>query len=170
MEFKTERFTIRKWKYEDASYLIKHANNKKIADQLRDGFPYPYTLEEAKKWLTNISKMENNYFFAIDIDGEPVGGIGLGLKDDVYRKSAEIGYWLSEDYWNKGIMTEAVQILTNYAIEKLRMLRVFAGIFETNKASMKVLEKAGYHLEAIHKNAVIKNRQVMDEYIYAFLK
>ncbi len=170
MEFRLSRCVLRPWRSEDAESLVFHANNPKVACNLRDGFPYPYTTEHASQWLQNAMKDEKNFLFAIEIDEKAVGGLGIIPGNDVYRLSAEIGYWLSEAYWNRGIMTEAVTALVGWAFEHLDVIRVYAGIFEKNKASGRVLEKAGFKLEAIHSHAVIKNEQIMDEYIYALLK
>ena len=170
MEFKLTNCVLRPWRAEDAESLAFHANNPNIACNLRDGFPSPYTLENARQWLQISMNDERNFLFVIDVAGNAVGGIGIIPKDDVYRLSAEIGYWLSEDYWNRGIMTEAVTALVNWAFKHLQTIRIYAGIFEKNKKSMKVLEKAGFRLEAIHHKAVIKNNEIMDEYIYAILK
>ena len=150
--------------------LALTANNKSISDTLRDIFPYPYTIKAAEAWISsqkNIFPLQN---FAIKVNAKLAGGIGCKPQPDVNCKSIEIGYWLGEDFWNKGIATGAVKKMTDYLFATFDVVRIFAPVFEINKASMKVLEKAGYHLEAIHKKAVFKNDILMDEYLYVKLK
>jgi len=169
MEFPLKNAKLRPWSLNDAESLSFHANNIKIANYLRNGFPYPYTLKDAIGWLQGAQD-NPNLLLAICVDDEAVGGIGLIHQTNIYRKSAEIGYWLSEKHWNKGIMTDAISTLSKYAFSNLGIVRVYAGIFENNKASAQVLIKAGFELEAIHKQAIIKNDIIMDEHIYAILK
>jgi [ribosomal protein S5]-alanine N-acetyltransferase len=165
-----KQFTLRAWNPEDASTLVKHANNPRIASNLRDGFPYPYTLPDAKKWLKMVGENQEDVILAIEVKGEASGGIGLhGLKD-VYRYNAEIGYWLSESFWGKGIMTEAVAAMVIHAFTHTSWLRLFACIFENNPASMKVLEKNGFKPEAIHRKAVMKGGKLLDEHLFSLLK
>jgi ribosomal-protein-alanine N-acetyltransferase len=162
--------TLRPWRPEDALALVKHANNPHIAENLRDGFPYPYRPEDARQWLEMVGDNREDIILAIEVDGEAAGGIGLhGLKD-VYRFNCEIGYWLSEVHWGKGIMSEAVASMTGHAFTQTYWLRLFASVYERNIPSMRVLEKNGYTLEAIHKKAVMKGGLRMDEYLYAILK
>lgn len=167
---KQESFTLRPWHPDDAPALVKHANSPRIAANLRDGFPYPYTLNDARKWLAMVGENRDDVILAIEIDGETSGGIGLhGLKD-VYRFNGEIGYWLSEKHWGRGIMTKAVAAMVEHAFTKTSWLRLFACIFENNPSSMRVLEKNGFKPEAIHKKAVMKEGVLMDEHLYALLK
>jgi len=160
---------LRSWEKEDAAALVQHANNPKIAANMRDGFPYPYTLKNANDWLDAVLKDEKNIFLAIEMDGEAIGGIGIIPFGDVYRKGAEIGYWLSETYWNRGIATDAINQLVNHAFKFAGLIRISACVFEKNKTSMHVLEKAGFHLESIHKKAVFKNGELLDEFVYVRL-
>lgn len=166
----TDQFSLRSWQPDDAPSLIKHANNPKIAVNLRDGFPYPYTLPDARKWLKQVGENTSDIILAIEVNGEAAGGIGLhGLKD-VYRYNGEIGYWLSEQHWGKGIMSSAVGLMVEHAFLKTHWLRLFACIYEHNLSSMRVLEKNGFKLEAIHRRTVMKEGKMMDEYLYALLK
>jgi len=153
----------------DAKSLAKYANNKKIADNLRDEFPYPYTLHDARTWL-KFALANQNLLFAIEVDSKAVGGIGLIYKTDVYRKSAEIGYWLGESYWYQGIMTESINFLVKHTFDNTEIIRIYAGVFENNIASARVLTKCGFKLESVHQQAVIKNEKIMNELIYAILK
>jgi len=165
-----EGFLLRPWEAMDAEPLAKHANNPRVAAQLRDGFPYPYTLGDARKWLDTVGDLKENVVLAIEIQGEAAGGIGLHGMKDVYKYNCEIGYWLSERHWGKGIMTRAVGSMVDFAFDQGPWLRIFACIFENNPASMRVLEKNGFALEAIHRKAVMKEGKLMDEHLYALLK
>jgi RimJ/RimL family protein N-acetyltransferase len=161
---------LRPWHSGDAEALVRHANNPRVASNLRDGFPNPYTLSDAKKWLTMVGDNTEDVILAIEVVGEAAGGIGLhGLKD-VYRYNCEIGYWLSEKHWGKGIMSETVAAMVNYAFTQTPWLRLFACIYENNPASMRVLSKNGFVAEAIHRKAVIKEGVLLDEHLYSLLK
>ncbi len=161
---------LRPWRTEDAPSLTKHANNPKIAINLRDGFPHPYTLDDAVQWIESMLKQEQTIVSAIEINGEAVGGIGVIPLADVYRMTAEIGYWLSETYWNKGVISEIIPALSDYIFSQTDCIRIQARIFQNNKASMRVLEKSGFHPEAVHRKAVLKQGQIMDEYIWVRFK
>lgn len=165
-----ERSTLRPWHPDDAISLVKHANTPRIASNLRDGFPYPYTLPHAKKWLDMVGNNRDDVILAVEVNGEAAGGIGLHALLDVYRYNGEIGYWLSERYWGKGIISEAVAAMVEHAFTKTKLLRLFACIFENNPSSMQVLEKNGFKHEAIHLKAVMKGGELMDEHLYALLK
>lgn len=104
------------------------------------------------------------------MDGKAVGNIGFTVKDDIYRYNAEIGYWVGEEYWGRGIMTEAIPIMTDYIFANFQVNRIFACVLEGNMASMRVLTSAGYQQEAIHRKAAVKNNQYLDEYVYAILR
>ena len=161
---------LRPWHPDDAKALVRHANNPRVASNLRDAFPYPYTLADAKKWLTMVGDNKEDVILAIEVMGEAAGGIGLhGLKD-VYRYNCEIGYWLSEKHWGKGIMSEAVGAMLDYAFTRTPWLRLFACIYENNPASMRVLVKNGFRAEAIHRKAVMKDGMLMDEHMYSILR
>lgn len=162
--------TIRRWKYEDLSNLVFHANNINVWNNVRNYFPHPYTEENGKAWLDKVVEPEPVINMAIDVDGEAVGGIGLILNGDVYIKSAEIGYWLGESFWGKGVTTEAVRQMTEYAFYYFDLVRLYAEVFENNKASMRVLEKNGFYLEGVRRKAVFKNEKLMDDYIWVKLR
>ena len=162
--------TLRALQLSDKSDLAKLANNKKIWDNLRDYIPYPYTEKDAEVFI-NLSKEQNpTQTFGIAYDGMLVGVIGFNVQKDIYRKSAEVGYWIGEPFWGKGIATEAVKLITAYGFNELELIRIYTGVFEHNTASMKVLEKNGYSREGIFKNAVIKNGKVCDEHRFFILK
>jgi len=163
----SNRITLRSWREDDLSSLVSHANNFNIWKNLRDGFPYPYTEEAGKGWLKMAIGEVSHLFLAIEVDGQIVGGIGANFKEDVYRINAEIGYWLSEEYWGQGLASAAVALLTDYVfLNYPGILRIYADVFSHNPASARVLQKCGFHLEAIHKNSVIKNGAVIDEHQY----
>ena len=170
MEIQGSAFTLRGWFDGDEASLQKHADNPNVSAFLLDRFPYPYTLNDAITWVTFMKKQNPQTNFAIAIDGQVCGGIALDLKVDANHNQAEIGYWLAEPYWGRGIITEAVRLLTDYAFESLGLIRVQAGVFSKNTAAMRVLEKAGYVKEGIMRKALIKKRIVMDQHMYAILK
>ncbi|WP_294468919.1 GNAT family protein [uncultured Anaerofustis sp.] len=166
------KFELKKWEEKYIKDVAKHGNNEKIASKLRDVFPYPYTYEDAEWYVRDCIMNEggNNITRAIVVNGEAVGSIGVFVMDDVYRKSAEIGYWLSEDYWGKGIMSEAVGIITKQAFDKFDIVRIHAEIFSNNQGSKRVLEKAGFKFEGRKEKSVYKNGEVLDSLVYAYIK
>jgi len=163
----SNRVTLRSWNKDDLASLVRHANNFNIWINLRDGFPYPYTEEAGRKWLVMAMNESSHLFLAIEVDGQSVGGIGANFKEDVYRLNVEIGYWLSEEYWGQGLVSTSVNLLVDFLFSTYpSIVRVYADVFSFNPASARVLQKCGFHLEAIHKSAVIKNGQLADEHRY----
>ncbi|HEY1871473.1 MAG TPA: GNAT family N-acetyltransferase [Chitinophagaceae bacterium] len=160
---------LREWKRSDAEALAKIANNKKIWDNVRDHLPHPYTLKDAHEWLDLVKAQKITTTFCIEAEGKLAGSIGIVLRDDVYRKTAEIGYFVGEEYWGKGIATEAIRQMVDYVKKEFDVVRIFAEVFEYNKASMKVLEKNGFYLECIRKKSVIKNNVILDDYVWVKL-
>src|SRR5690606_23408031 len=124
---------------------------------------HPYTFEDAERFIEMVQNEEPQTTFAISFHGEFVGVVGLNLRSDVYRKSAEIGYWLGEPYWNKGITSKAIELIVEYGFNQIYLIRIDTGVFAFNKASCRVLEKCGFELEGIFKNSIIKNGIVVDE-------
>jgi len=168
VELRLKRCTIREWRLDDAESLAKHANNRRVWLMLRDRFPHPYTIEDAKNFLERATaKDEGEKFYCIEIDGSAVGGIGFKPGEDVYRHTAEFGYWLAEEFWGKGIMTEAVTAFVNYCFEDFPLNRIFASAYANNPASARVLEKAGFVLEGRLRKNVIKDGQILDSLLYA---
>ncbi len=164
-------FDLRKWRLKDAPSIVKYANNKKIADNLRDGFPHPYTLADAENFIRSQGgDSYSRICLAIDVRGEAVGSIGAFLKDDVYRKSAEVGYWLGEPFWGKGIITEAIGRICDMAFREFDIVRIYAEPYAYNTGSRRALEKAGFVLEGVLKKSVCKNGQIFDSCIYALVK
>lgn len=170
MELVLTRCTIRSWGPGDAAALVRHANNRGVWRNLRDRFPRPYTARDAEDWIGRASGAVPETHFAIAVGEEAVGGIGLTLQTDVFRRSAEIGFWLAEPFWGRGIMTEAVRAMTDFAFATFDVCRVFAGVFEWNPASMRVLEKAGYACEGRLRKSVTKDGETIDQLLYAIVR
>ncbi|MEP7340016.1 MAG: GNAT family N-acetyltransferase [Acidobacteriota bacterium] len=170
MELKLKTCTIRPWRRGDEESLARHANNYNVWRNVRDRFPHPYTLENARDWVALAGPENPPSNFAIVVEGRAVGGIGLVFKDDINRCGAEIGYWLGEGFWGRGIMVEAVSALTDWAFKSFDLHRIYAGVLEWNPASMRVLEKAGYQFEARLRKSIIKEGFVMDEFVYAVIR
>jgi len=160
---------LRPWQIGDEEALVKHGNNYRIWKNVRDRFPHPYTLEDARIWVQVANQDPTAINLAIVVQDEAVGAVGVVFKDDVYRRSAEIGYWLGESYWGKGITTRVVRMLTEYVLKHYDIYRMYAGVFEYNQASSRVLEKSGYHLEARLRQNVTKEEQTVDELMYVRL-
>ena len=162
---------LRRLESTDASRIASLANNKNVWDNLRDYIPYPYEEKDAEYFI-GLTKQEDlaQTFGIINSESELCGVIGLVLQKDVYKLSAEIGYWLGEAYWGKGISTKAVELITAYGFDQLNLERIYTGVFDFNKASMRVLEKNGYTQEGLFRKAVIKNGNRIDEYRYSKLK
>jgi RimJ/RimL family protein N-acetyltransferase len=157
---------LRPWQTADAPSLARYADNPRIAACLRDAFPSPYTADDAHRFIAMATGPSCNMFLAIEVQGEAAGGIGIHPLDDVYCRTAEIGYWLAEPFQGKGIVTDAVRALVPVTFEQTDIVRIQAGIFSNNPASMRVLEKCGFIRESVHKNAITKNGVVMDEVLY----
>ena len=169
MELIGELVTLRAWRPSDAAALAKHANNNNVASQLRDRFPHPYTLADARQFIQAVTGARPTMLFAMAIDGEAVGGIGFFPGADVERFSAEIGYWLAETYWGRGITVEAIRLISAYAFDTCNLLRLFALPFADNTRSTRVLEKAGYTREALLRSSSAKYGQVRDQALYALV-
>ena len=158
------------WKDDNIEQLLKIANNKKIADNMRDRFPHPYTREAGIAFIKESKEENPTKIFAIEMDGIPIGSIGIFPGMDVYRKSAEIGYWIGEEYQGKGIATIAVKEIINYGFATWDLNRIYAKVFGPNITSQRVLTKVGFKFEAKTEKAVFKNNQLLDELIFAYLK
>jgi len=162
--------TIRQWTWNDLDNLVSYANNINVWNNLRNYFPHPYTAEHAEAWLHKVVGIEPVLNFAIDVDGVAVGGIGIIPNTDVYIMSAEISYWLGEPYWGQGIATEALRQMVEYTFYYFDIIRLYGEVFESNKASMRVLEKNGFYLEGVRRKAVLKNGVLMDDYIWVKIR
>ncbi len=163
-------YAIRDWASEDAAALARYANNREIARWLRDRFPSPYTAADAQAFLAVVSRQDPRTVFAIATQGETIGGVGLKFGDDVHRFTAELGYWLGEPFWGRGIMTEAVRRFVPWAFEHLEVHRIYAAAFAENDASIRVLEKAGFEREGRLRASVFKSGRIHDQLLYAKIK
>lgn len=170
MELKLKNCTLRDWRRGDEISLALHANNYKIWRNVRDRFPHPYSLEDAERWIEHARNEEPITNFALAVEGTAVGGIGLIFHDDIYHRSAELGYWLGEVYWGRGLVTEAVCGVVEWGFANYNIARIYAGVLEWNPASARVLEKAGFQLEARLRRAVTKEGVTMDELMYAIVR
>ena len=164
------RCIVRRFIATDAAYIAAAANDRRIWLQLRDLFPHPYHLTDAEAYISRVASVDPPLSLAIVVDGRAVGGVGLQLMTDVNRRSAEIGYWLGAAYWGRGIATEAITLVTDWAFGAHRLLRLFAQPYAANLASRRVLEKAGYELEGTMRRSAIKDGEVRDQRLYARLR
>lgn len=163
---------IRKWKLSDAKDLAMALSNRKIQDNLRDGLPYPYTEQDGMDYISSmISADENETFaFAITVNDKAVGSIGVFRQENIHRQTGELGYYIAEKYWGKGIMTEAVRQICKFVFEKSDMIRIYAEPFAYNAASCRVLEKVGFQYEGTLRSNAVKNGKVIDMKMYSLLK
>jgi len=169
VELKLAKCLVRSWRENDAPSIASHANNRRVWINLRDRFPHPYTLDDARAFIQAARASDPETMFAIVVGDAGVGGIGVTLHDDVERVSAEIGYWLGEPFWGRGIVTEALTALTARAIHEHGLTRVYALPFDGNVASVRVLEKAGYVCEGRMRRSAIKDGRVIDQLLYAYV-
>ena len=170
MEFKLTSCTLRSWEWRDRDAIVRHANNRNVSINLRDHFPFPYTHADARNWLETVVGLKPETTFAITIDDEVIGGIGFTIQNDVGHRSAEIGYWLGEEFWGRGIATEALSAVTEHAFSTYDLCRIYAHVFEWNPASARVLEKAGYELEGRLRKSVTKDGRTIDRLMYAIIR
>ena len=159
---------IRDWRGGDEESLVRHANNPAVARNLRDIFPHPYTLDDAHAWIAHASIEDPVTDFAIVVDGDAAGGIGFA-PGDVARGAVEIGFWLGEAHWGRGIATTAVRAVCHHIFVNFDVGRIYANVFERNRASIRVLEKAGFAYEGRQRNAVTKGGETLDSLMYALL-
>ena len=160
---KTMNFKLRQWALSDLHSLVQHANNDKVAQYLRDTFPHPYTHEDGQKYIQSVFQENPVQTFAIDVSGQAVGSIGIYPQSDIHRKNAEIGYWLSEQYWGQGIMVKAIREIVDYGFSTFDIIRIFARPFSVNTQSQKALIKAGFQKDATFPKAIFKNKIFFDE-------
>jgi RimJ/RimL family protein N-acetyltransferase len=158
---------IRSWLPTDAQAVARHANNRKIWRNLRDKFPHPYTIDDAREFLAHASSRSPETYFCIAVEGQAAGSIGYTLLDDVHRYCAEIGYWIAEAHWNRGIATQALKAVTRQAMQTHGLKRIFAAPFAWNQASARVLEKAGFVFEGRMRASAYKDGELVDQLMYA---
>lgn len=161
---------LRPWQWSDSKKLTHLINNRKIWDNVRDHLPHPYSYKDADLFLQHNVDQVLQTNFAVLKDGDIVGGAGYIPKDDVYKFTAEIGYWIGEPYWGQGLATEAIRLLVKKIREQSPLIvRVYAEVFDYNIASMRVLEKNGFYQEAIRRKGVVKNGIIRDDHIFVLL-
>ena len=158
---------LRPWTLSDLDSLVKYANNWKIAKFLTDAFPHPYTIEDGKIFIEKATKNNPINIFVIEIDGQAVGSIGINPQKDIHKKSAELGYWLAEPFWGNGIVAQAIKQIVEYAFKNFEIERIFARPFGSNLGSQRVLEKAGFKLEAHFEKTIFKNGEYLDDLFFA---
>lgn len=165
-------FKLRDWKLSDAESIVPLANNEKIAGNLRNTFPYPYTLDDAHLFITKGIHLHKRKQInkAIEIEGAASGSISLLMQEDVSCKSGELGFWLGEPFWGQGIMAQAITQMCETGLDDLEMVRIYARPFAQNIAARKTLEKVGFQLEGIFKNSIYKNGKVLDSCMYAMTR
>lgn len=163
---------IRKWELADAKDLAAALSNTKIQDNLRDGLPYPYTEQDGIDYISAmLSADENDTFaFAITVEEKVIGSIGAFRQDNIHRQTAEVGYYIAEEYWGKGIMTDAIKQICKYVFEKSDIIRIYAEPFAYNMASCRALEKAGFQYEGTLRKNAVKNGKVIDMKMYSLLR
>lgn len=163
-------FRLRPWTIDDIDSLVKYANNPNIAKFMTDAFPHPYTIDSGKAFIAFATKDTPNRIFAIDVGGEAVGGIGIHPQSDIQRKNAELGYWLGEPFWGRGIITNAVKQAVDFAFLTFDIDRIYARPFGTNIPSQRVLEKNNFLFEAKFENVLYKDGEYQDELFYSILR
>lgn len=163
--------SIREWVISDAKELAQMLNNKKILDNLRDGLPYPYTTQDAEEYITMMlaADQTKTFAFAIIAEDKVVGSIGVFRCENIHFRTAEMGYYIGEPYWGKGIMTSAVRQVCEYVFANTDIIRIFAEPFAYNTASCRVLEKAGFQFEGLLRKNAVKNGVVLDMKMYSLL-
>jgi len=163
-------YLVREFRQSDLASIVEHANNSNVARNLEDRFPHPYTAKDAEEWLARIRKQDPVTNFAIADPDQVIGSIGIQLLDDVYRCTADLGYWLGEAFWGRGIATRAVRAFTAWGFQSFDVTRIQARVFESNPASGRVLEKAGFIFEGRLRQSAIKQGVVLDQLLYAILR
>ena len=170
MELPLDRCTVRSWRPSDVTRLAREANDRSIWLNVRDRFPHPYSLADAEAFVERCAEESPECNFAITVDDQPVGAIGLILGEDIYRRTAEIGYWLGADWRGQGIGTDALEGVSDWAFTHFQLQRIFARVFTSNPASARILEKACFTLESTARRVAIKDGRVIDEWIYVRLR
>jgi [ribosomal protein S5]-alanine N-acetyltransferase len=163
-------FTLRSWETADIHDLFTNANNAKIASNLTNKFPYPYTMESGQNFIAFAQAELHHKIFCIEVNGEACGGIGIHVQDDIFDTNAELGYWLAEKHWGKGIISRAIAQAVDYGFRHFNITRIFARPFGSNMASQTVLEKNNFVLEGRFEKTILKNGIFEDELVYAVRK
>ncbi len=167
---KENNIILRRFTNDDRVPMANLVNNKKIWDNVRDILPFPYTEQDAENFINMVKLEDITLTFSIEYNGQFCGVIGLKKQSDVYKKTAEIGYWIGEPFWKKGIATTSVKVLTAHGMDSLGFVRIHTGVFEYNIGSMRVLEKNGYEKDGIFKKSIFKNGKMWDEHRFSIVK
>ncbi len=170
MRIDVGEWQIRSFRAQDTAALARYANNRNVSRNLRDAFPHPYTMAHAETWISFAAQQSTETDFAIASATELIGGIGLRLQRDVHRLSAEVGYWLGEPFWGRGIATALLRAFTEYAFAQFDLVRLYGYVYEWNPASARVMEKVGYTCEGRLQKSVVKDGQIMDQFLYAITR
>ena len=171
MELVGQRVILRRWRRGDEGALVHHADNRNVWRNMTDRFPYPYGARDAEAWIAQrTADVGRPTQLAITLDGEPIGGIGFERQPELGRLTAEIGYWLGESHWGRGLAPEALRLATGYAFAEFDFVRLQAGVLDWNPRSRRVLEKVGYRFEGRLAKAVVKDGAVIDRWLYARLR
>jgi RimJ/RimL family protein N-acetyltransferase len=165
-----EGFTLRAWRGDDAEALVVHANDPQVARCLGDRFPHPYALDDAHLFIAHALHASSGRAYAIQVNGEACGGIGVHPGEGVERHSGELGYWLGRAYWGEGIATAAVRAIVPHALREMELYRLQARVFADNPASMRVLERCGFDREAVLRRLVVKGERLLDMHVFAITR
>lgn len=170
MQLQTDKCLLRPWRMEDAERLAAGINNRNVSVRLRDAVPHPYTVDDAIAYLQRVTTPQPEHAVCIEVDGQVGGGMSIRIGSDIYRRTAELGYWLAEPLWGRGIMTTAVRAFVPACLQAFELDRIFATTSSKNRASARVLEKAGFTFEGRLRKNVIKEGEVLDSLMYAWVR
>lgn len=170
MELRGERIVLRPWRRGDEPALVRHGDNVRVWRNLTDRFPHPYRHEDAVAWIAVANPGPRPMNFAIELDGEAVGGVGCQPLDDLHQRSAEVGYWLGESHWGRGLATESFRVLVDHLWREFEFERLQAEVLAWNPASCRVLEKCGFSLESVQRRHILKDGEIMDNWLYVQLR
>lgn len=170
MRIELGEWQIRSFRLEDAPALARYGNSRAVWRNIWDQHPFPYRIEDAQEWIHYAAQQDPETIFAIASSTETIGCIGMLLQSDVARLSAEVGYWLGEPFWGRGIATGALEAFTKYVFAEFDLVRLYATVMEWNPASASVLEKAGYQYEGLMRKSAVKDGQVIDQWLYAIVR
>ena len=169
MRLECEHCIVRDWSPGDREALVRAADNREVSRNMTHRFASPYTESDADQWFARLAEMPEPTHWAIELDGAAAGGIGVELGEGVFARSADLGYWLTEPFWGRGIMTEAVRAVVPYAMKRFGLCRLEAAVLARNPASMRVLEKCGFAREGVSRASVSKDGQLLDRVVFALV-
>ncbi len=166
------KIEVTEWKLGDAKDLVATINNKAVLDNLRDGLPYPYTEKDAEDYILSMLSSDKSkiFAFAVRVDGVAVGSIGIFRQDNIHFRTAELGYYLKQELWGRGIMPEAVKSACDFVFSRSDIVRIYAEPFADNVASCRVLEKCGFSCEGVMRKNAFKNGEFKDMKLYSLVR